>query len=155
MQKQFLSSLFILTALVSQAQTKKFEGSFFSVSYPSNFKATKCSDPNFCNSVTLTSPDKTVQFYIFSPQWNGEPNVSVTATEKEVSRKESEVNGVTITEVTISAKNGSYTRSYYDAENKELNTRYCFGIKYKNIAAYNKFKAQYIAFKKSLEQFAD
>lgn len=144
---------------LANAQTKKIEGTFFVVYCPSNFTTTKC-DTISCNSVTATSPDKTVAFYVFAPQWNGDPDMEILPTEKEVSRKVSiENKGTsmeqTITQVTYVAKDGSYTRSFYDAENKELNTRKTFGIKYKNMAAYNKYKQQYIAFKKSLEQYAD
>jgi hypothetical protein len=159
MKKYFIIlSLIISTATV--AQTKKYEGSYFDVSYPSNFTATKCADANNCNEVTVTSPDQLVSFYVFAPQWNGTPNMQMLPTEKEVSREVKVVNKgtsqeQTITQVTYAAKDGSYTRSFDDTENTELNTRTTFGITYKNMAAYNKYKAQYLAFKKSLGHFAD
>jgi hypothetical protein len=81
--------------------------------------------------------------------------MEATSSEKEDNRKVTEKNGVTITEVTLSAKNGSYSRSFIDYENKELNTRHTFCVKYKNMSAYNKYKKQYLAFKASLVQFAD
>jgi len=56
---------------------------------------------------------------------------------------------------TIVAKNGSYTRSYQESSNDDYNVNRVFGIKYKNMAALNKYKKQYEAFKSSLQQFAD
>jgi hypothetical protein len=158
MNKKIQGILLLLTFFCGAvvAQTKKFTGMFFSVSYPAEFKVRNCPVANECNSASFMAPDKTVEFFIFSPQWNGEHGMEATATEKEVSRKVTEQkSGETVTEVTIEAINKSYTRSFYDSENKELNTRKTFGIKYKNITAYKKYKAKYLLFKKSLQQFAD
>lgn len=158
--KKYLIITCLLVSSIMQAQTKKFKGSYFDVSYPANFTATKCADANNCNEVTVTSPDKLVSFYVYAPQWNGTPNMQMLTTEKEVSREVKVVNQgtfqeQTITQITYAANNGSYTRSFYDVENKELNTRTTFGIQYRNMAAYNKYKAQYVAFKKSLGHYAD
>jgi hypothetical protein len=158
--KQYFIALIILFAINANAQTKKFEGSFFDINYPSNFTATQCKNADRCDEVTVTSPDKLVSFYVFAPQWNGDPDMQLLPTEKEVSRvvtvnKKGTMNEETVTQITYVAKDGSYTRSFYDVEIKELNVRTTFGIKYKNMAAYNKYKAQYLAFKKSLGHYAD
>ncbi len=158
MKKLIAIAAILHLCLISFAQTKKFEGgTYFTISYPSGFKILNpCKDPNYCNELTVQSPDKAVEFFVYAPQWNGNPNADVKAGEKEASRKVTkQKGGIVMTEVTINATNGSYSRSYVDIENTELNTRKCFGVKYTNMVAYNKYKAQYIAFKQSLEQFAD
>jgi hypothetical protein len=155
MKKNVVLLFAVILSVSSQAQTKKFTGNFFEIRYPASFKMKDCPVPAQCDAVSFLSPDKTVAFFIFSPQWNGDPGMEATSSEKEDNRKVTEKNGVTITEVTLSAKNGSYSRSFIDYENKELNTRHTFCVKYKNMSAYNKYKKQYLAFKASLVQFAD
>ena len=54
---------------------------------------------------------------------------------------------------TIGAKNGSYSRSYQ--ETREGDAMHIIGSRYTTQKAYNKYKKQYLAFKASLEQFAD
>lgn len=56
----------------------KYNGAWFDILYPSDFTPLPSikSSSNIDNykSVFFISPDKTVEFYIFSPQWSGEPN---------------------------------------------------------------------------------
>ena len=159
--KFFITTVaFFLICMCTIAQTKLFKGSMFDVKYPTKFKILNCPKPSSCDGATFESPDKLVSFYVYSPQWNGLPDVDLKENEKINNTKTTEkkdgdeVETVTI-ETTISAKNGSYTRSFIDVENKKFNTRKTFSIKYKNLAAYNKYKIQFIAFKKSLVQYGD
>ena len=57
--------------------------------------------------------------------------------------------------LTTDGSDGSYVRSYQETRNEVENTVWVVGIKYKNQKAYDRYKKQYIAFKSSLQQFAD
>ena len=63
--------------------------------------------------------------------------------------------GVKTRRVTLKAKDGTYLRSFEDAENTETNNRRVFGIKYRDRNAYSKYRRQYLTFKNSLRQFSD
>lgn len=156
---------FILLLLWGLSQTKTFQGAWFEIRYPSSFSAkpslkSSTSQDGF-ESAFFESPDKQVEFYVFSPQWNGTPtditlknNEKLTASQE---TKKADSNNDDIIEKwwTITANDGSYTRSYFQHSNTSLNTTHVFGIKYKNQKAYNRYKQYYLDFKKSLVQFAD
>ena len=68
-----LFGAFMLLSLVSFSQTKTFQGAWFEVKYPQDFKAkgslaSETSDG--FDSAIFTSPDGTVSFYVYSPQWS-------------------------------------------------------------------------------------
>ena len=139
---------------------RKFEGAWFDILYPRDFKVrislfSNSSGEKKAESAFFTSPDGTVEFYIFSPQWSGDPrDIALNpATEVLGDRTKSTKNGETTTMYTIKAKDGSYMRSYRDVTTES--TRYVIGIKYKSKAAYNAHKARYIKFRDSLVQYAD
>ena len=118
------------------AQTKTFRGAWFTVEYPANF------------------PDGSVTFYVYSPQWTGDPtDIALQKNEREGQRKVTRGKRQTVTYWTIGAKDGSYTRSYQEVREDE--TMYVVGIRYTTQQAYNKYKKQYLQFKASLKQFAD
>jgi hypothetical protein len=156
-----LISPLLLLVTPASAQTKKYTGAWFDIFYPANFKvkpSQKSPSAEGYESAFFISPDKTAEFYVFSPQWNGDPaDISLKpATEKETNRKTTkDVNGTDITWFTIEANNKTYTRTYEESLNETYNTRRVVGIKYKNQAAYKKYKTAYLAFKKSLIQYAD
>ncbi len=56
---------------------------------------------------------------------------------------------------TVRAKDHSYQRSWVDVEDKGLNVRHVFSIKYRTAQVYQQYRAQYAHFCKSLEQFSD
>src|SRR5580692_1466715 len=70
------------------AKTKTFKGAWFAVSCPADFKARlgmkSLTSSEGCDSAFFTSPDKQVEFYVFSPQWNGEPKDYALDPNKEV-----------------------------------------------------------------------
>ena len=139
------------------AQTKTFKGAWFDINYPSNFIAKgslKTSDG--FESAIFKSPDNLVEFYIFSPQWNGQAtDIQLDAKEK-LSSSKSQVNGAITTKWwTISSTDGSYSRSYQEKYNKSQNTKWIIGIKYKKSTALEKYKNEYALFKNSLKQYAD
>lgn len=143
------------------AQDRTFTGAWFEVKYPSDFTAqgsmvSASGEENQFDSAFFTSPDGEVEFYIFSPQWGGEPtDIGLQPNEKETNREVKNTANRTVTYWTISAQNGSYVRSYQETRNEIENTVWVVGIKYKNQKAYDRYKKQYIAFKSSLQQFAD
>ena len=167
------------------APTRVYNGAWFDIRPPSTFSARpslKGISGGGYDSAFFESPDKRVEFYVFSPQWNGTPSDIVLdpAREVEVSRKVEEIQGMETVDrpsrkgdpasgstekqkvvksratwVTVRAKNGSYTRSWVDVENPEYNTRKVFGIRYRDARSLAVYKKQYVAFKASLRQFSD
>ena len=136
-----------------------YTGAWFRIQYPSAFTV-RPSLPSgtaegVYDSAFFIAPDGVVEFYVFSPQWNGEPvDIALRpATETVLDRQQETKGGKTVTWVSLRAKDGAYTRAYVDTE--EGSTRWVFGIQYRNQAAYDRYRAAYVQFKQSLEQFAD
>lgn len=151
---------------VAASGMKIYEGSWFDIQYPSSFSA-RPPEPKEKTGLEpdeafFTSPDKTVEFFVYSPLWGGDPKdyLNVAPNEKLVSEKESssKENGGSLSRwVTVAAKDGSYTRSYVSVKGQiEVGgVHHVFGIKYKDQKSYDRYKADYEAFKKSLMQYAD
>ncbi|MFA6431123.1 MAG: hypothetical protein WCV91_01920 [Candidatus Margulisiibacteriota bacterium] len=163
----FLTLISLLAGFsIAAAKWKTFNGAFFDISYPATFKAIPSLKsgymPEKYDSARFISPDKQVEFYVLAPMWNADAaEIAVNPkTEKVVSEREEEgrldFSGIieTIKQVTIKAKDGSYLRSYIDTEG-DNNTRLIFGIKYRNMKAYESYKADYLQFKKSIRQYSD
>ena len=142
----------------SPGKLRTFKGAFFEIKYPAGFivRPSIKNGQNY-DSAFFTSPDGSVEFYIYSPQWNGEPvDISIDPnTETYASQMEAENKGTRTRQYTIEAKDHSYTRSYADTEDTLTNTRKVFGIKYRDKQAYNEHRADYLKFKSSLRQFGD
>lgn len=154
----FISSLFFSFSLLGQ--TKIYSGAWFDIKYPSNFSVKpslkSATNANGYESAFFVSPDRLVEFYVFSPQWSGiATDIALKTTEK-ITSTQTETSGNTVIKWwTIVAKNGTYTRSYQEKTDNLSNTNWVIGIKYKNQAAFTKYKKQYLAFKSSLVQYAD
>ena len=103
----------------------------FSINYPPGFTARPSPPEGEAeDSAFFLSPDRKVEFYVFSPMWDGEPNdiklnpktekrISIRTVKKArpVGKDADGKPGMEYTRttwVTIRAKNGSYTRSYVD-----------------------------------------
>ena len=156
--KPFIAALFLTFAINSSyAQTKTFQGAWFEISYPYNFKAIgslKSTTADGYESAFFRSPDGSVEFYIFSPQWRGDySDISLKANEKVQATETKTKGNKTITYWTIADKNLKYTRSYQEISHESTN--WVVGIKYKDQTAFNKYKPMYLKFKASLKQFAD
>lgn len=147
---------------------RPFNGNWFRIFYPSNFMASPTSPTRKVETGTIietdeayiTSPDGTVEFFVFSPQWSGDPidYLVQQPNEKTVSRSEDKADSddpfaVSHNWVTYEDKDGQYTRSYHSLRTES--THRVFGVKYTNRKMYKKYKAAYLAFKRSLQQFAD
>lgn len=155
-----LCVVFTLPAL-AVPKTKTYKGAWFEIKYPANFtvKPSIKSEgmPGKFESAFFVSPDKSVRFYIFSPQWAGQtPDVDVKPTDKEaITEKTETVGDMTKRYFTIQPKKLGMTRSYVETTNADATVRWVIGIEYKDKKAYEKYKPAYLAFKKSLRQFAD
>lgn len=153
-----LFNLFLVNQL-TVAQTRTFNGAWFDIKYPSNFKATgsiKSSTNDGYESAFFKSPDNLVEFYIFSPQWNGEATDILINSKEVLSSSKSQLKIDTETKWwTITSQDGSYSRSYQQIKNKSQNTKWIIGIKYKNSSALEKYKKEYASFKSSIKQYAD
>lgn len=146
-----------------QAKWPEYRGKSFKVSYPPGWKTQTlgAKSPKESDAATFTAPDGTMQLYVFSPQWDGEPPAIAmdAAKETETARKSEpgKSSGVpgTFTWHTITAKDKSYTRTYQTFKGKEEPIHWVIGMKYANEAALTKHRADYARFKGSLEQYAD
>lgn len=161
----------------TSTQTRDYRGAWFKISYPTNFT------PNFSDAeasksdeVYFISPDSSVEFFVYSPLWYGNPStyLDTQPNEEKISDESKTVSvqinpslsDTTITRwVTYRAKDKSYTRSVvsikgqaFDApgdQGRDAVFHHVFGIKYKDQASYDLYLPQYLAFKKSLTQYAD
>lgn len=150
----------------TQVGTTLYRGSWFDIEYPQNFTA-RPTVPT--DEAYFTSPDGTVEFFVYSPLWSGNPETYLmiapmeeVISEKTEEVKESERSGQLgdriVRRVTIKAKDGSYYRSFVSIKEQveaESYLHHVFGIKYKDDASYEKYREAYVAFKKSLKQYAD
>jgi hypothetical protein len=138
-----------------------FKGAWFEVWVPPTFAAIpsmkSSSSAEGVDSAFFRSPDRQVELYVFSPQWNGEPqDIALNrATERLASSETKSYGKKTVRFFTIQSKDGTYTRSYQDTHSPEDNTRFVVGIKYADRSAYDRYKDVYLKFKASLRQFAD
>ena len=137
-----------------------YKGAWFEIKYPATFRvrpSQRSSSAQSYDSVFFTAPDESVEFYVFSPQWNGQPNdIELNARyEVQVSQTTERKGSLSVRRMAIKARDNSYTRSFEDTEDSATNTRKVFGIKYRNQDAYSRYRQVYLTFKKSLTQFAD
>jgi hypothetical protein len=135
-----------------------YRGAYFTIKYPSGFTVRPSQKTEeLYDSVFFISADRSVEFYVFSPIWNGEPKDIEINPQQEayVSQNVTERNGIKVRRATIKAKDGSYLRSFEDTENTRTNNRTAFGMKYRDQKAYDKYRPMYLTFKKSIVQFAD
>lgn len=140
-------------------------GNYFSVAFPGDFTAIEING----DEARFISPDEIVEFYVYSPLWDGEPETYLEVNETEELADES--SSITAKEdvyrdnvqtrwVTIQARDGSYMRSYMHqraCHTTELLdcVSHVFGIKYRDADAYDQYRDAYKAFKASLTQSAD
>ena len=150
----------LLLQVLAASGWSVYRGAWFEIKYPQGF-AVRESLPSATStrgfdSVFFASPDGLVEFYVYSPQWSGEPKdiQPNPAFEVVTDRKEERGKDRTVLFLTLMAKNGSYWRSLADTRS-DYNTRTVFGIKYRNGAALQKYRPDYLIFKKSLVQYGD
>jgi len=138
-----------------------YRGAWFTVQYPSAFQVKPSMKSRTAakgyDSAFFIAPGGEVEFYVFSPQWHGEPQDLALnpAIEEYTAQKEERRGTKRIRRVTIRAKDKSYWRSYVDTVDTGLNTRLVYGIKYRDQQAYDDHRDMYLNFVKSLRQYAD
>ncbi len=139
---------------------RTFEGAWFAVDYPEAFTP-KPSLPSTTadgwDSAEFVSPGGAVAFYVFSPQWGGEPSDIAIDPEREVlsGEKRQATEGGEVRWSTICARDGSYCRSYRDTVSGEGSVRTVVGIRYRSEADRRRHAEAYDRFRRSLRQFAD
>jgi hypothetical protein len=145
---------------------KTYRGAWFTIKYPIGF-TTKVREAGASqkggqpDGVSFLSPDGQVEFYIYSPQWAGDPAwIKLGSGETERSRKvvtsgKDITTHKTFTYVTILGPGRHYERSYVDIRQPDQKTRWVFGYKYRSTEAYKAYLPHYLKFKASLQQFAD
>lgn len=164
----------------SSTELKRYTGNNFAIEYPAEFSARagkkhSRDDYQAGDEAFFTSPDKYVEFFVYSPLWDGKPDyyLEVAKTEILLDEKISKTKNndpfvdkaldQKITHwLSVKAKDDSYFRSFVhtslrssDASLKIAGIDTVFGIKYKNKQSYDKYKTAYIAFKQSLQKVAD
>lgn len=142
---------------------------FFKVEYPMDFTVYPPNRrANMSDEATFVSPDEDVEFYIYSPQWSGRSSylnrraneIIESDSNKKIHNKK-ELKYISINWRTYKDKHGRYKRAYMHkrvcpyADQASGCTTLVFGIKFKNQASYDRYKKEYLRFKKSLEQYAD
>jgi hypothetical protein len=144
----------------SRSSDGTFRGAWFRVWAPPSFavvpslKSTTAQEG--FDSVFFRSPDRQVEFYVFSPQWSGEPtDIALATTEKQTAFETKASVAKVVSWYSIEATDGSYIRTYQDTRSKDGSVRSVVGLKYSSKAAYDRYRADYARFKGSLTQFAD
>ena len=137
-----------------------FSGAWFDVSYPAGFTARpslKSSTAEGYDSAEFISPDGTVSFYVFAPQWSGTPAdiARIPNREQLVTEQKSQVRDREIRWFTIAARDGSYRRSYQETVARQGSVKTIVGIKYRNEKARLRYQKAYEQFRKSLQLYAD
>lgn len=155
-----------------------YRGSWFDIKYPQNFAPSPTAPTTLDNGNSyiqtdeayFESPDGSVEFFVYSPLWSGDPKnyLVIAETEELVDEKTEKSKALPgqledteriIHWVTVKAKDNSYYRSFVSIREQvgqgHSELHHVLGIKYKNNAAYEQYKDAYIAFKQSLIQYAD
>jgi len=141
------------------ASWKTYRGAWFTIEYPASFKVVpreKSKTGNGYDGVSFISPDGRAEFYVNSPQWQGEPGwIDMTPGEDITASQSIQDGPKQTTRVTVRGPDGAYTRVYEDTTDTADNTRLVFGYKYRNEQVRQQYHGQYGHFKGSLQQFAD
>jgi hypothetical protein len=165
---------------VQSGKTLIYHGAWFAVRYPSDFHAwpgqPALPGGTASDSAFFTSPDRSVQFYVYSPQWNGTPEYAspyVGETQLASFVKTTKYSGplqpqglpagatvsrgdiIRVSWTTVQNKKQGYCRSWENWQNTTLNISFTFGIRYRNSRSLTRYRPEYLAFRSSLEQFGD
>lgn len=137
----------------------KFRGAYFEVGIPPGFQASgrmRGDGGNF-NAVSLWNAASKVEFYVYSPLWNGRSDYLSPRGEVEsvTSRETSNKGGVAEEQLTITAHDRSYVRFIVSRTKVNENTNTTFGVRVPNMGVYEQIKPTYVRWKGTLQQFAD
>ena len=139
---------------------KTFKGAFFEIGIPPGFVATAIKTGGNINAVLLFNKALNVEFAVFSPQWDGEaPFKGAHEGEKVVARNVKKTGKETAEDISIEAKDGSYTRyvlsQTFADEANSTHTNKTFGIRVPNTKVLAQVKNLYAQWKKTLTQLGD
>lgn len=145
---------------ISRSSDGTFQGAWFHISAPPSFEVVpslkSASAQEGYDSVFFRSPDRQVEFYVFSPQWSGEPtDIALAPNEKQTASETKASAENVVTWYSIEAIDGSYVRTYQDTRSRDGSVHWVVGLRYTSKAAYDVYRADYTRFKNSLMQFAD
>jgi hypothetical protein len=140
---------------------RRYRTDWFSVEYPAACAvrpSLHSKSSGGYDSAFFDSRDGKVSFYVFAPQWDGEPaDFAFDSSRESVedTRAKQIAEDVVEKTMTVCAKDHSYCRTWTDLANGQHGTRTVVGIKYRDVAAREKYRAAYERFKSSLVQYAD
>ena len=152
---------FLLCAVTANAAAiATFSGAWFEIDAPADFTvrpSLPSTSADGFDSAFFASPDGNVEFYVHAPQWGGEPtDIAIDPTTETLSDEKVVTDGpITRRWYTISADDGSYSRSYLTTTDARGPTERTVGIRYRSIEDLRANTAAYTAFRDSLRQFAD
>jgi hypothetical protein len=152
MKYKIIIAVAVLFTIQATAQFNTFRGAGFEVNYPASFRAHGAPGTLELNpeSVFFSSPDNLVEFYIFSPMHKGVATDIALKSNEKLAPGEVSNGKTTIAKFwTIIAKDNSYERTYQESIDVKTGDNWVIGLKYKNQAAFNKYRNEYLAFKKS------
>lgn len=137
-----------------------YEGAWFTIRHPSDFvprPSMESSTADGYDSVFFDAPEGEVTFYVHAPQWGGAtPDIATDPDTEVMADSTSTVEGpVTTTRTTISARDGSWTRTYQTVYDDRGPSQWTVGWRYSSEAARVRHQADYDEFVASLEQFAN
>jgi len=150
-------AVLVCAAVAGAEGFKKYEGAWFDIRYPASFTVKpqqQSASGEGYDAVSFLAPDGLVEFYIYSPQWSGEPDwIQRRPGETQTSYSRQRDGDKIITYVT--RQGPGYTRSWADIRQPAFSTRWVFGYQYQDQDAYRKYRPLYLKFKQSLKQYAD
>jgi len=158
MKSKFIIAVAVLFSLQATAQFNTFRGTGFEINYPATFKVHGAPGSLEMNleSVFFTSPDNLVEFYIFSPLHYGiASDIALKSNEKQSAIQTTNGKTTNAKFWTITAKDNSYERTYQESIDVKTGDNWVIGLKYKNQAAFAKYRNEYLAFKKSYHKTAN
>ena len=137
-----------------------FHGNFFVIGVPPGFVARPRGNPGGggkFDAVSLWNKTSSVEFYVFSPQWNGRAEIMEVAQGAEVltSKESNRTGSVLEVQLTITARDRSYVRFVISRTKENENTNTTWGIRVPNMKVYEQIRPTYVRWKQTLEQFAD
>lgn len=166
------SESYTTTAIASTADFLVYRGEWFDIQYPADFRVSSGGEQSiWADEAYFSSPDGTVEFFVYSPMWSWKPQTYLTIQPHEVlvSEKISYTSGDANSIYqeryhwsTIQARDKTYYRSFlsiaeWDSTSIDqiYTTHHVFGIKYTDDASYSRYKKTYDHFTWSLIQYLD
>lgn len=148
-----------LTVVIDAGGKLTYQGAWFDIAYPRGF-AVHEREPSASGAghdgASFISPDGTVEFYVFSPQWSGTSQwCRLRAGESVVSQTRQQEGDKTVTWTEVAVGDAAGHRAWVEIANPTLNVNHCFGIWFMHQEDYDRYQTRYVAFKESLVQYAD